>query len=350
MSRWFRFYDEAINEPKVLKLPEAMRWHWVALLCVASKNDGVLPSTADIALMLRLTPAKVGTIIAALVSAKLLDFEAGRYQPHNWKSRQYKSEDRGKDSYVYLIGASWDGVLKIGFSKNPWARLGDIQTSHHEKLSVLAVFRCKSHSEVELHDLLKAHRGNGEWFNLPEKICAVIRYASDTKETYENLVVKLRDLLRSATTETEQKQTTEQSRTDPRDDAQKRVGDFRQAIVRTYAEANSPSLPDTSRAQLWLSQGYDPEICLAVIASIVPKKPNVGLGYFENAIKEAHASKAPARKFVNGPPPMDWEQVVKSYKMFGKWARDAGNDPTSPACRAPPEILRKYGIEPISTQ
>lgn len=137
---------------------------------------------------------------------------------------------------------------------------------------------------------------------------------------------------------------------DTRDDLQKRVGDFRQAIVRTYAECNSPTLPDTSRAQLWLSQGYDPEICLAVIAAVVPKKPNVSLGYFENAIKEAHESKAPARKFVNGAPPINWDQVVSGWKTYGKWARDAGNDPTSPACRAPPEILRKYGIEPISTQ
>jgi hypothetical protein len=106
-------------------------------------------------------------------------------------------------------------------------------------------------------------------------------------------------------------------------------------------------LPDTSRAGLWLSQGYDPEICLAVIAQIVPKKPNVGLSYFDQPIAEAHTKKAPARKFVNGPPPIDWDMAVKSWKMFSKWPKEAGNDPSSPACRAPPEILRKYGFEPV---
>jgi hypothetical protein len=134
---------------------------------------------------------------------------------------------------------------------------------------------------------------------------------------------------------------------DARTDLQKREGDFRQAIVRTYGECNSPSLPDTSRAGLWLSQGYDPEICLAVIAQIVPKKPNVGLSYFDQPIAEAHTKKAPARKFVNGPPPIDWDMAVKSWKMFSKWPKEAGNDPSSPACRAPPEILRKYGFEPV---
>jgi hypothetical protein len=134
---------------------------------------------------------------------------------------------------------------------------------------------------------------------------------------------------------------------DTRTDLQKREGDFKQAIVRTYGECNSPACPDTSRAGLWLSQGYDPEICLAVIAQIVPKKPNVGLSYFDQPIAEAHTKKAPPRKFVNGPPPIDWDMAVKSWKMFSKWPKEAGNDPSSPACRAPPEILRKYGFEPV---
>jgi hypothetical protein len=55
MSRWFRFYDDVINDPKVLSLPEAMRWTWVAVLCAASKNDGNLPATDHLGLMLRVT-------------------------------------------------------------------------------------------------------------------------------------------------------------------------------------------------------------------------------------------------------------------------------------------------------
>jgi hypothetical protein len=30
MSRWFGMYDDVINDPKVMRLSEAMRWHWVA--------------------------------------------------------------------------------------------------------------------------------------------------------------------------------------------------------------------------------------------------------------------------------------------------------------------------------
>lgn len=92
MSRWLRFYDDAINDPKVVKLPEATRWHWVAILCVASKNDGVLPPLDDVAIQLRVTPAKATGIIVALLKAGLLDKTETGYEPHNWGVRQYKSD------------------------------------------------------------------------------------------------------------------------------------------------------------------------------------------------------------------------------------------------------------------
>ncbi len=90
--RWLRLYDDAINDPKILKLPEAMRWQWVAMLCVASKNQGSLPPLDDIAIQLRMTNAKAAEIITILVKAKLLDKTETGFEPHNWNGRQYKSD------------------------------------------------------------------------------------------------------------------------------------------------------------------------------------------------------------------------------------------------------------------
>jgi hypothetical protein len=64
MSRWFRFYDDTINDPKVLQMPEAMRWHWVAILCAASKGDGSV-KRSDVPCYLRVTPKKAKEIIDA---------------------------------------------------------------------------------------------------------------------------------------------------------------------------------------------------------------------------------------------------------------------------------------------
>ncbi|HEX2653540.1 MAG TPA: hypothetical protein VHN11_07810 [Xanthobacteraceae bacterium] len=90
--RWLRLYDDTINDPKILKLPEAMRWHWIAMLCIASKNEGALPALDDVAIQLRVTTGKATEIIAALVKAGLLDKTETGFAPHNWNGRQYKSD------------------------------------------------------------------------------------------------------------------------------------------------------------------------------------------------------------------------------------------------------------------
>ncbi|PDT71719.1 hypothetical protein CO683_00740 [Bradyrhizobium ottawaense] len=48
--------------------------------------------------------------------------------------------------------------------------------------------------------------------------------------------------------------------------------------------------------------------------------------------------------FSDGPKPIDWDNVLTFYKQTKVWMRDAGPDPDSPACRAPPELLDKYGL------
>lgn len=49
-------------------------------------------------------------------------------------------------------------------------------------------------------------------------------------------------------------------------------------------------------------------------------------------------------KPVDRPAEVDWDAVLSAYKRTGHWSRFAGNDPTSPGCRAPPELLHKYGL------
>jgi hypothetical protein len=48
---------------------------------------------------------------------------------------------------------------------------------------------------------------------------------------------------------------------------------------------------------------------------------------------------------VVNPDAVNWRAALQSYKNFGNWPKGHGNDPTSPACRAPPELLREFGLE-----
>jgi len=93
VSRWFRFYDDALNNPKVQRLSGDMFKAWVNLMCLTSKNGGEIKSLADAAFALRTTEAKAAVIVTALTTAGLLDpVEARYFAPHDWKSRQFKSD------------------------------------------------------------------------------------------------------------------------------------------------------------------------------------------------------------------------------------------------------------------
>ena len=94
MSHWWRAHDEAIDDAKLLLLPsDRHRWGWFCLMCLASAYGGVLPPIDIVALKLRMSKHKAAEIITVLVGATLLDeIEPGKFAPHNWKARQFKSD------------------------------------------------------------------------------------------------------------------------------------------------------------------------------------------------------------------------------------------------------------------
>lgn len=97
MGRWFRFHDDALNDPKVQTLDGETFKAWVNLLCLASQNDGKLPKLDDLAFALRRSPNDVETLLERLLNATLIDRLNGgengyHYAPHGWSERQYKSD------------------------------------------------------------------------------------------------------------------------------------------------------------------------------------------------------------------------------------------------------------------
>jgi len=63
---WFRFYTEVLEDPKVQTLdPEDFK-HWVNLLCLAAKNDGIIPEIGNVSFALRETFTTVSTVLERL--------------------------------------------------------------------------------------------------------------------------------------------------------------------------------------------------------------------------------------------------------------------------------------------
>ena len=92
-GRWFRFYDSVPDDPKVgLLTPELFR-SWVYFLCISSRNKGVIGDDLKaLSYTLRVSKKCTHDYIQALVSVGLLDKIDGGWTPHNWGSRQYKSD------------------------------------------------------------------------------------------------------------------------------------------------------------------------------------------------------------------------------------------------------------------
>lgn len=93
MSRWWRAYDEAVDDPKLQRLSDRLFKAWFNLMCLASKGEGILPAIGDVAFKLHVSEHKAAKIITALAAAGLFDRrEDGKFEPHNWRGRQFKSD------------------------------------------------------------------------------------------------------------------------------------------------------------------------------------------------------------------------------------------------------------------
>lgn len=92
MTRWFRFYDGALDDPKVQALPGDLFKIWVNLLCVAARSGGRLPQQ-DLPFLMRMEPAVIDQAIGVLMDRGLIDETEAGLEPHNWNGRQFKSDD-----------------------------------------------------------------------------------------------------------------------------------------------------------------------------------------------------------------------------------------------------------------
>lgn len=92
MNAWFRFYHEALDDPKVQSLRADLFKFWINILCLAAREDGKLPQISDISFGLRLSIAKTSRYIAELEKCGLIDNEDNMLSPHNWDGRQFKSD------------------------------------------------------------------------------------------------------------------------------------------------------------------------------------------------------------------------------------------------------------------
>lgn len=94
MSRWFRVYDEFLDDPKIQRLHPALLKVLLNVWCVASRNDGRLPTIPDMSFSLRMTEDETFRAVSKLAEAGFIDTDdaTGEQRPHGWEARQFRSD------------------------------------------------------------------------------------------------------------------------------------------------------------------------------------------------------------------------------------------------------------------
>ena len=92
MTRWFRVYEDLVDDPKVQRLDPPLFKALINLWCLTSANGGVLPSIDEIVFKLRVKPQKAHRVLDALKAAGLFEHDETGTHPHNWAGRQHKSD------------------------------------------------------------------------------------------------------------------------------------------------------------------------------------------------------------------------------------------------------------------
>lgn len=90
--KWFRFYADALRNPKVAQLSDREFRLWVSLLSVAAENDGIIPPLEQLKHVLKARLDHLSTALERLIILRLIDRSEGHYTPHSWDKFQYKSD------------------------------------------------------------------------------------------------------------------------------------------------------------------------------------------------------------------------------------------------------------------
>lgn len=76
--------------------------------------------------------------------------------------------------YVYFVAASYEGLIKIGYSNEPAFRLSTLQKMSPSKLSLIGVVVGGLIKEQELHCKFRDLHSHGEWFRAESPLCEFI--------------------------------------------------------------------------------------------------------------------------------------------------------------------------------
>lgn len=84
---------------------------------------------------------------------------------------------------IYFIADAVASRIKIGFSVNPWKRLGKIQSDCCNEVTLLAVIEGDTAREAEIHAQFASSHVRREWFNMSPELSVYIASLPQVAQT-----------------------------------------------------------------------------------------------------------------------------------------------------------------------
>lgn len=109
----------------------------------------------------------------------------------------------------------------------------------------------------------------------------------------------------------------------------------------------NPKEPARKLFEAAVKSGEDPESIIAGARQCArAESKNAGTPYIPQAVKWLRDKRWRdyGQQIAEQGAPFDWEAVVKLKATIGVWSKHAGPEPGAVGCRAPAEILQKYGL------
>jgi hypothetical protein len=196
MSGFTKLVPEIIQS-SIWNEPPEIRCVWIAMIATKDQNGYVRGDPRTIARMANVslestekalalfqepdpsshTPDNEGRRIAAAPGGWIvLNHELYRTRDHQAEHAAYvKAWRHGsirprEDGYVYFLATST--AIKIGYSKNPWARSYELTTGLSEKPELLYTFKGTTDDERGLHNRFAHLKIQGEWFRRDNELLA----------------------------------------------------------------------------------------------------------------------------------------------------------------------------------
>lgn len=205
---------------------------------------------------------------------------------------------------LLCLAAENDGILPAIEDVSYALRMGeDAVKTILEQLSAVGLLD-------ETKDGLQPHNWDERQYKSDVSTNRVKRFRDKKRNVSGNVACNVSE----TAPETEQNRT-ESEQTRARGNVSETVSSkVRSRIVEAFEKGNSPNIPDTSRVDVWLAQGWDADIIVAVVAEGVKRKPAVSsLAYFENSIREAHERRNPKPVAVKteDDKKAEWERIIR---------------------------------------